>query len=112
MISLDKGSDTRIFTSNVIKWAKSNSKDETNPFDNEIFETINRINEEIIETFVQKDFDKFSLELKEKNFELRKQIQKLSKLCNVEIEPEITSDLLDNLMNLEKSLFCIIPGGN
>lgn len=111
LISIECGSDTRIMVPRVMKWAEANKKVET--FDDDVFQKINEINNEIIQIFLQEEFktnDNVFIKLKEKCFELRKNIKILSKACGVEIEPDILTNLMDRLLSMEDIIFAVCPG--
>ena len=56
LISVEIGSDTRIFVSKVVDWAKKNMKSEL--FDNDIFKSINDIGKNIINVIKRSNFYK------------------------------------------------------
>jgi hypothetical protein len=84
-------------------------------FDNEIFQNIDKINKEIIELFsnsndLYEEKSIFNENLRKLNIELRKNIKILSNLTNVEIEPNILTNLIDSLLD-NGVMFAICPGG-
>ena len=105
LISIETGSDTRIFVKNVLEYAKKNMQNEL--FDDELFSNLNLICEEIILIFQNKK--NLNL-LKENCIKYRKIIQEISKKSNVEIEPKILSSLLDELISKEEIFYSICPG--
>jgi phosphomevalonate kinase len=114
LISIETGSDTRIFVKKVMEWAQSNKKSEL--FDNEIFTEINECNTKIISIFKELQqtdqyHDLLITELKENNLKLRTKIQELSKLCDVEIEPTVLSKFMDDIVSKINISYIIVPGG-
>lgn len=111
LISIECGSDTRLLVSKVLQWAEANKHKLI--FDTEIFQTINKLNEKLIEIF---EFNKelnYELisQVKNLNKELRKNLKLLSNYTEVEIQPEILTKLMDSLE--EKGIiFSVCPGGN
>ena len=97
-----QGSNTRILSKEVVEWINSNGGFEGN----NLIKEINFLNEEIIELFLEKNYTK----IKEKNFQLRKKIQMLSKETKVEIEPEEMTEILDKFSSFDSCIYCIIPG--
>ena len=105
-ISIEMGSDTRIFVKKVLEYANSKKKEQL--YDDELFSELNNINEQIINLFIN-DVNNNEL-LKELCKKYRGVIRKISKESNVDIEPEILIPLLDKLINNPKIIYSICPG--
>jgi phosphomevalonate kinase len=116
LISIECGSDTRILVSKLMKWADNNKINEI--FDDDLFQNINRINNELIKIiqslnfFTSEEFTKSHEKnlIKELCHELRKYVKTLSKTSEVEIEPDVLTLLLDSLMIKEKIILGCCPG--
>ena len=105
-ISIEMGSDTRIFVKKVLEYANNKKKDQL--YDDELFTELNNINEQIINLFI-KDINNNEL-LKELCKKYRSVLRRISKESNVDIEPEILTPLLDKLINNQKIIYSICPG--
>lgn len=108
-VTNDSGSNTRIFSKNVVNYINDNN----GFYGNYLVRDINLVNTEIINLFkILNDTNKHELFilLKEKNIELRKLLRLLSVKANVDIEPENRTQLLDNIIELKECFFSIIPG--
>ena len=105
LISIESGSDTRIFVKNVLDYAKKNMTNEL--FDDKLFSNLNTICEDIISIFQnKKDFNL----LKENCIKYRKILQEISKESKVDIEPDLLTKLLDELISMENIIYSICPG--
>ena len=105
LISIESGSDTRIFVKNVLDYAKKNMTSEL--FDDKLFSKLNLICEDIISIFQnKKDFNL----LKENCIKYRKILQEISKESKVDIEPDLLTKLLDELISMENIIYSICPG--
>lgn len=84
-------------------------------FDDDIFQDLNKENEELIKYFLNEGINILTKEddiskLKKLNKSLREKINHLSLLAETEIEPKISSEIIDSL--LENGIcFGICPGG-
>jgi phosphomevalonate kinase len=105
-ISIEMGSDTRIFVKKVLEYANNKKKEQL--YDDELFTELNDINEKIINLFIN-DINNNEL-LKELCKKYRSVLRKISKESNVDIEPEILTPLLDKLINNQKIIYSICPG--
>ena len=105
-ISIEMGSDTRIFVKKVLEYANNKKKELL--FDDELFTELNDINEQIINIFIN-NINNNEL-LKELCKKYRSVLRKISKESNVDIEPEILTPLLDKLINNQKIIYSICPG--
>ena len=105
-ISIEMGSDTRIFVKKVLEYANNKKKEQL--YDDELFTELNDINEQIINLFIN-DIHNNEL-LKELCKKYRGVLRKISKESNVDIEPEILTPLLDKLINNQKVIYSICPG--
>ena len=108
-ISIEIGSDTRIFVKKVLEYA--NKKKKNKLYDDELFTHLNELNENII-NIILKDFnkDKDYILLKENCIKYRSILRKLSEESKVDIEPNILTPLLDDLINLNDIIYAICPG--
>ena len=108
-ISIEIGSDTRIFVKKVLEYA--NKKKKNKLYDDELFTQLNELNENII-NIILKDFnkDKDYILLKENCIKYRSILRKLSEESKVDIEPNILTPLLDDLINLNDIIYAICPG--
>jgi hypothetical protein len=113
LIVYDTGTDTRQFVGQVMKWANESKKETI--FDNEIFNEIRNTNNEIIEVFSKLDkytsFKAIHNVLRRRNKELRELVKELSAMCNVDIEPEISSKFIDYMLEKVDISYMIVPGG-
>jgi phosphomevalonate kinase len=111
LISIESGSDTRIFVSKVLQWAEANKNKEL--FDTKIFQEINDINEKIIKIIGENSFYLTDTvdHIRTLNIELRKCLKLLSNFSGVEIQPMIMTKLLDSL-EANGIVFSICPGGD
>ena len=108
-ISIEIGSDTRIFVKKVLEYA--NKKKKNKLYDDELFTQLNELNENII-NIILKEFnkDKDYILLKENCIKYRSILRKLSEESKVDIEPNILTPLLDDLINLNDIIYAICPG--
>ena len=108
-ISIEIGSDTRIFVKKVLEYA--NKKKKNKLYDDELFTQLNELNENII-NIILKDFnkDKDYILLKENCIKYRSILRKISEESKVDIEPKILTPLLDDLINLNDIIYAICPG--
>ena len=108
-ISIEIGSDTRIFVKKVLEYA--NKKKKNKLYDDELFTQLNELNENII-NIILKDFnkDKDYILLKENCIKYRSILRKISEESKVDIEPNILTPLLDDLINLNDIIYAICPG--
>ena len=105
-ISIEMGSDTRIFVKKVLDYAKSKKNNKL--YDDELFSRLNDINEQIINLFINNIND--NKLLKDLCKKYRNILRLISKESKVEIEPEILTPLLDKLISNENIIFSICPG--
>ena len=105
-ISIEIGSDTRIFVKKVLEYAKN--KKRINLFDDELFSKLNDINEQIINLFIN-NINNNEL-LKDLCKQYRNILRLISEESNVEIEPKILTPLLDKLIDNKNIIFSICPG--
>ena len=105
-ISIEMGSDTRIFVKKVLDYAKS--KKNKNLYDDELFSSLNKINEQIINLFINNINDNELLKDLCKKY--RNILRLISKESKVDIEPEILTPLLDKLISKENIIYSICPG--
>ena len=105
-ISIEIGSDTRIFVKKVLEYA--NNKKIKNLFDDELFSKLNDINEQIINLFIN-NINNNEL-LKDLCKKYRNILRLISEESKVEIEPKILTPLLDKLIDNKKIIFSICPG--
>ena len=109
LISIECGSDTRIFVKKVTEYAKANMT--TYLFDDKLFYQLNTINQSLISLFLSNDFSSLLLpKIKEHCLSYRNLLQQISTATKVDIEPSILSPLLDSLISKENILFAICPG--
>lgn len=108
LISIESGSDTRIFVKKVTEYAKLKMKNEI--FDDSLFSKLNEINKSIISIFDDITNVLNLLNLKQLCIEYRKVIREISNETKVEIEPKILTNLLDNLISKDSIIFAICPG--
>jgi len=108
-ISIEIGSDTRIFVKKVLEYA--NKKKKNKLYDDELFTQLNELNENII-NIILNDFnkDKDYILLKENCIKYRSILRKISEESKVDIEPKILTPLLDDLINLNDIIYAICPG--
>ena len=108
-ISFEIGSDTRIFVKKVLEYA--NKKKKNKLYDDELFTQLNELNENIIKIILN-DFnkDKDYILLKENCIKYRSILRKISEESKVDIEPNILTPLLDDLINLNDIIYAICPG--
>ena len=105
-ISIEIGSDTRIFVKKVLEYAKN--KKNKNLYDDELFTKLNDINEQIIKIFINNIINNELL--KELCIKYRKILRAISEESKVDIEPKILTPLLDKLIDNKKIIFSICPG--
>ena len=105
-ISIEMGSDTRIFVKKVLDYA--NIKKINKLFDDELFSNLNDINEQIINIFMNNLNNKILLKKLCKKY--RDILRLISKESKVDIEPEILTPLLNKLIISEKIIYSICPG--
>lgn len=105
-ISIEMGSDTRIFVKKVLEYA--NNKKTNKLYDDELFSNLNDINEQIINIFINNLNNKMLL--KELCKKYRNILRLISKESKVDIEPEILTPLLNRLIFNEKIIYSICPG--
>ena len=105
-ISIEMGSDTRIFVKKVLEYANNKKKDHL--YDDELFTSLNDINEQIITLFLNniKDNEK----LKDLCKKYRNILRLISKESKVDIEPEILAPLLNKLISNKNIIYSICPG--
>ena len=108
LISVECGSDTRVFVKNVTEYAKKKMTKEI--FDDELFSELNKVNNDLIAEFLTKEKALNLPKLKELSQEYRLVVQKISEASSVEIEPKALRPLLDSLKNEENILYAICPG--
>ena len=106
-VSIEIGSDTRIFVKKVLEYANNKKKDKL--FDDDLFSQLNALNEKIINLFLNNSNIDNSL-IKELCIKYRIILRKISEESKVDIEPEILTPLLDNLIKLDDIIYAICPG--
>ena len=106
-ISIEIGSDTRIFVKKVLEYANNKKKDKL--FDDDLFSQLNALNEKIINLFLNNSNIDNSL-IKELCIKYRIILRKISEESKVGIEPGILTPLLDNLIKLDDIIYAICPG--
>ena len=106
-VSIEIGSDTRIFVKKVLEYANNNKKDKL--FDDDLFSQLNALNEKIINLFLNNSNIDNSL-IKELCIKYRIILRKISEESKVDIEPGILTPLLDNLIKLDDIIYAICPG--
>ena len=105
-ISIEMGSDTRIFVKKVLEYAKNKKKN--NLYDDELFSKLNDINEQII-NIVFNNINNCEL-LKELCKKYRGILRLISTESKVDIEPKILTPLLDKLIDSKNIIYSICPG--
>ena len=106
-VSIEIGSDTRIFVKKVLEYANNKKKEKL--FDDDLFSQLNEINETIINIFLNNsNIDNFLI--KELCIKYRTILRKISEESKVDIEPKILTPLLDNLIKLDNIIYAICPG--
>lgn len=108
LISIESGSDTRIFVKKVTEYAKLKMKKEL--FDDPLFSKLTEINKCIISIFDSSTNELNIQNLKQLCIQYRKVIKEISHETEVEIEPKIFASLLDNLISKDSIIFAICPG--
>ena len=106
-VSIEIGSDTRIFVKKVLEYANNKKKDKL--FDDDLFSQLNALNEKIINLFLNDSNIDNSL-IKELCIKYRIILRKISEESKVDIEPGILTPLLDNLIKLDDIIYAICPG--
>ena len=106
-VSIEIGSDTRIFVKKVLEYANNKKKDKL--FDDDLFSQLNALNEKIINLFLNNSNIDNSL-IKELCIKYRIILRKISGESKVDIEPGILTPLLDNLIKLDDIIYAICPG--
>jgi len=106
-VSIEIGSDTRIFVKKVLEYANNKKKDKL--FDDDLFSQLNALNEKIINLFLNNSNIDNSL-IKELCIKYRIILRKISEESKVDIEPGILTPLLDNLIKLDDIIYAICPG--
>ena len=106
-VSIEIGSDTRIFVKKVLEYANNKKKDKL--FDDDLFSQLNALNEKIINLFLNNSNIDNSL-IKELCIKYRIIMRKISEESKVDIEPGILTPLLDNLIKLDDIIYAICPG--
>ena len=106
-VSIEIGSDTRIFVKKVLEYANNKKKDKL--FDDDLFSQLNALNEKIINVFLNNSNIDNSL-IKELCIKYRIILRKISGESKVDIEPGILTPLLDNLIKLDDIIYAICPG--
>ena len=106
-VSIEIGSDTRIFVKKVLEYANNKKKDKL--YDDDLFSQLNETNEKIINFFLNDSNLNNSL-IKELCIEYRTILRKISEESKVDIEPSILTPLLDNLIKLDNIIYAISPG--
>ena len=106
-VSIEIGSDTRIFVKKVLEYANNKKKDKL--YDDDLFSQLNETNEKIINFFLNDSNLNNSL-IKELCIEYRTILRKISEESKVDIEPSILTPLLDNLIKLDNIIYAICPG--
>jgi phosphomevalonate kinase len=116
LISIEAGSNTRIFVKKVTEWAEENKKQEI--FDSDIFVNIGETNDNIINSLKMMSKSNYTLylnlykeNLKLQNQKLRELIQKLSVETEVDIEPKVLTDFMDSIFCDLDIAYVIAPGG-
>ena len=105
-ISIEMGSDTRIFVKKVLEYA--NTKKNKDLYDDELFSKLNDFNEQIINLFTNNINNNELLKELCKNYRII--LQKISKESKIDIEPEILTPLLDKLIQNKNIIYSICPG--
>ena len=106
-ISIEIGSDTRIFVKKVLDYANNKKKEKL--YDDELFSQLNELNEKIINIFLNGINDN-DIILKEFCINYRSILRKISEESHVDIEPKILTPLLDNLIKNSNIIYAICPG--
>ena len=106
-VSIEIGSNTRIFVKKVLEYANNKKKDKL--FDDDLFSQLNALNEKIINVFLNNSNIDNSL-IKELCIKYRIILRKISEESKVDIEPGILTPLLDNLIKLDDIIYAICPG--
>ena len=106
-VSIEIGSDTRIFVKKVLEYANNKKKDKL--FDDDLFSQLNALNEKIINLFLNNSNIDNSL-IKDLCIKYRIILRKISEESKVDIEPGILTPLLDNLIKLDDIIYAICPG--
>ena len=106
-ISIEIGSDTRIFVKKVLDYANNKKKEKL--FDDELFSKLNEFNEKIINIFL-KGINDNTILLKESCINYRNILRKISEESHVDIEPKILTSLLNNLIKNNNINYAISPG--
>ena len=106
-VSLEIGSDTRILVPKVLEYANSKKKEKL--FDDELFSELNKINEKMIEIFLN------GLNRDESSFKsccerYRTILEKISEESHVEIVPKTLKPLLNSLMLNDNIIYANCPG--
>jgi phosphomevalonate kinase len=108
-ISIEIGTDTRIFVKKVLDYA--NSKKTKQLYDDELFTNLNMINEQIINIFTQNlnniNNNNLLIDLCKK---YRQTLRLISEESKVDIEPKILTSLLDKLIDNKNIIYSICPG--
>lgn len=105
-ISIEMGSDTRIFVKKVLEYA--NRKKKKQLYDDQLFSELNNINEQIINVFINNiNNDKLLIDLCKK---YRNNLRLISTESNVDIEPRQLTPLLDKLISNKNIIYSICPG--
>lgn len=109
LISIECGSDTRIFVKKVTEYAKENMT--TYLFDDPLFSQLNSINQSLISLFLSNESPSVLLpKIKQHCISYRKLLRQISTATKVDIEPSILSPLLDSIINKANVIFAICPG--
>ena len=106
-ISIEIGSDTRILVKKVLEYANNKKKEKL--YDDDLFIQLNKLNEKIINTFLNDSNTNNSL-IKELCIKYRTILRKISEESKVDIEPTILTPLLDDLIKLDNIIYAICPG--
>ena len=105
-ISIEMGSDTRIFVKKVLEYA--NRKKNKQLFDDKLFSELNNLNEQIINVFINNiNNDELLIDLCKK---YRNYLRLISTESNVDIEPKQLTPLLDKLISNKNIIYSICPG--
>lgn len=108
LISIEIGTDTRIYVKKVLEYANSKKKEKL--YDDELFSNLNEINEKIINNFMDESKEDNYLLLKQLCIRYRTILREISQQSKVDIEPRILTPLLDNLIKNDKIIYAICPG--
>lgn len=112
LVDIGSGSDTKVMVPKLLTWAERTSRLEGTRFGHFCFQRLNEINEKLL-ALLQKS-DSNSPEDYEKirtlSLQSREQLQTLSKLSQVEIEPQKSRTVLDQVMEADDIVMAGVPG--